>query len=290
MNRLYNAGEKKEGYVKIVDCGNSSLKYIEMGRLYLGKKDGIYEGRTGAREIGINILSGIVKLDVKVDGGAVSNFERVGSRMNVFSGSPEMIYIPINSTYTIQVVKQPFEAVVYSAPSTMELEPVVVTQGESASTKTGYLNWTRYVRRGIADNVNAHRLVMGETLNPSGNWSSYPPHKHDEWKLPDEKPSEEVYLFHFDKPEGFGFIRLYTSKDSEDPFDEAYIVHDGDVVVIDRGYHPIAIAPGYKCCYQFCLAGEERGYGAWRDDPDHHWVKKCETILEETNKDCTQPR
>ncbi len=279
MNKQRNYKARVEGYTRIVDSSNSDLSYIELGRLYLEKEGKVYNGFTTDREVGINILSGIVKLEVTTAAGEVYRFERVGNRMNVFEGAPEMIYIPINSKYTFTVLKGPFDAAVYSAPSSLDCIPRVVSCGEVESKKTGVLNWSRIVRQGIGDSVEAHRLILGETLNPSGNWSGYPPHKHDEYYPPFEKPSEEIYWFHFDRPEGFAFLRLYTNEDAKDPFDETYLLKDGDIVTIKRGYHCIAVAPGYRMLYLFCLAGDFRGYGAWRDDPKHAWIRGAETII-----------
>jgi 5-deoxy-glucuronate isomerase len=117
------------------------------------------------------------------------------------------------------------------------------------------------------------RLVMGETINPPGNWSSYPPHKHDEEFPPEEAVFEEVYHFLLKPEQGFGFIRLYDPPRRKDRMDEVFVIQNGDTVVIPHGYHPVTVAPGYQIFYLFSLAGEKRQYGAWRDDPNHHWVR-----------------
>lgn len=279
MKKHFKAPPLAEGYTRIVDRGNSDLTLIEMGRLYLSQVGATFRGSTGDREVGFNLLSGIIRLQVHSEAGA-REFAPVGKRRNAFDGPPTMVYLPIRSEYTIEVLQGPFEAVVYSAPATQAHEPRVVGPEEIVTVRTGELNWTRYVRQGVAANVRAQRLIMGETLAPSGNWSSYPPHKHDEeQRLPFEQPAEEVYSFYFDRPQGFGFIRLYTPPSAPDPFDEAYTFCDGDVITVARGYHPVTVAPGYRCLYLFCLAGEERLYGAWSDDPDHAWLRGCETVV-----------
>lgn len=280
MNKQHHYGEKTEGYTKIVDRDNSDLKYIELGRLFLEKEGTVYKSATTDREVGLNILSGIFKLTVTTKAGKVYSFEEAGNRMNPFQGSPALIYVPVMCEYTLEVIKGPFDAAVYSSPSSLDCEPRVVTHREVDTKKTGKLNWSRLVRQGIGDNVTAHRLLLGETLNPSGNWSGYPPHKHDEYNPPYEKPSEEIYWFHFDRPEGFAFIRLYTNENAQEPFDEVYLIKDGDIITIRRGYHCIAVAPGYKMHYLFCLSGDIRGYGAWCDDPKHAWIRGAESIIE----------
>lgn len=269
----------REGLMMIAHSGNSDLQQLDMGRLFLKSARSKYEGTTGEREVGMNLLSGIVRLQVRTKNGDYREFPHVGKRMSVFDGSPAMIYLPAGCQYQLEVLHGPLDAAVYSAPCEVAHEPKVVHTPEVKTIRTGELNWTRFVRQGIAGNVNADRLIMGETLTPSGNWTSFPPHKHDEYRPPSEKPAEEIYSFHFDPPQGFGMIRLYSPAGQSGAFDEPYTVLDGDVVTIARGYHPIAVAPGYQCCYLFCLSGNNRGYGAWSDDPNHEWLRHCEMVL-----------
>jgi len=123
------------------------------------------------------------------------------------------------------------------------------------------------------------RFMMGETINPPGNWSSYPPHKHDEKKPPFEAIYEEVYHFLVKPQQGFGFIRVYDPITRQDRIDEAFVLQNGDTMVLPHGYHPLGVAPGYQLYYQFALVGDVREYGAWSDDPDHQWLRAVEPIL-----------
>ncbi len=127
----------------------------------------------------------------------------------------------------------------------------------------------------------ADRLMCVELLTPDGNWSSYPPHKHDDSP---ECPvnNEELYYFRIGRagtadvdPDGFGFHRTYVTDPPELRFDDQLVVGDGDVYVIPRGYHgPCVAAPGYTMYYLNVLAGPggERSM-AFCDDPTHHWVR-----------------
>ncbi|MDO8683225.1 MAG: 5-deoxy-glucuronate isomerase, partial [Armatimonadota bacterium] len=124
----------------------------------------------------------------------------------------------------------------------------------------------------IADNVDAEMLLIGETLNPPGNWSSAPPHKHDVSKGV-ERFMEEVYFFVFDPPQGFGMQRIYSGEDSPGQMDVGIPLEDGTTVAIPFGYHPVVAGPGYKMLYVWVLAGETREFGTWSDDPKHTWVK-----------------
>ena len=84
---------------------------------------------------------------------------------------------------------------------------------------------------------------------------------------------EEIYLYKLNPQQGYGLQRLYTLDSDNDPFDVTYAVRNNDVVVIPRGYHPVVAAPGYQLLYVWALAGEQRKYGAWTEDPDHAWIK-----------------
>lgn len=120
-----------------------------------------------------------------------------------------------------------------------------------------------------ADAFEAERLIAVEVLTPDGNWSSFPPHKHDE-HTDQEVPLEEIYYFRIAGDDGFGFHRTYTL-DGE--IDETVAVRDGDVFLIPRGFHgPCVAAPGHPMYYLNVMAGPiER---AWRVcmDPAHEWL------------------
>jgi 5-deoxy-glucuronate isomerase len=118
--------------------------------------------------------------------------------------------------------------------------------------------------------VPAKKLLVGETYNIPGGWSSYPPHKHDVYSPGEEVCLEEIYHFRIDPPQGFGFQRIYSP---ERDLDEAYSIENGDTVIIPCGYHPVAAAPGYTLYYLWGLAGEKREMRP-REDPGHAWVNQ----------------
>ena len=84
---------------------------------------------------------------------------------------------------------------------------------------------------------------------------------------------EEVYFFRVRPAQGYGFIWTYTAPGDSEGFSTVFVVEDGDTVLLPKGYHPVVAAPGYELHYTWVLAGEERRYGAWADDPRHAWVK-----------------
>jgi 5-deoxy-glucuronate isomerase len=134
------------------------------------------------------------------------------------------------------------------------------------------------------DSFEADKLIAVEVLTPGGNWSSWPPHKHDEERPPEETQLEEVYYFEISRGspqtppprsiEGVGYQRVYSSGPDRQ-IDVLAEVGTGDVVLVPYGWHgPSMAAPGYDMYYLNVMAGpgEER---AWHfcDDPAHAWVR-----------------
>ena len=111
--------------------------------------------------------------------------------------------------------------------------------------------WEREVHDVAVDQVPARHLMVGETFNIAGGWSSFPPHKHD--GADGEPELEEAYTFRFDPPEGFGFQAVERAADPQ-----AFVVRDGDTVGIPSGYHPVSAAPGYRLYYCWVLSGPVR--------------------------------
>jgi 5-deoxy-glucuronate isomerase len=125
---------------------------------------------------------------------------------------------------------------------------------------------------GAPETLDADRLIAVEVLTPAGNWSSYPPHKHDEDRPGEETVLEEIYYFEVARG-GFGYQRVYSSGPGRE-IDVCAEVRSGDAVVMPHGYHgPSMAAPGYDLYYLNVMAGP--GERAWRftDDPDHAWIR-----------------
>ena len=113
--------------------------------------------------------------------------------------------------------------------------------------KTGEDNTTRDVCR-LADSKDGLKnLIVGETINPPGNWSSWPPHKHDTHTADEESQQQEVYLYRFSDPSGFAVQML-----NDDP----QIVRENDTVKIESGYHPLVASPNSELYYLWVLYGD----------------------------------
>jgi 5-deoxy-glucuronate isomerase len=264
MSLLIKSPKLVPGYTRI-----AGLKYVTFGRLFLTDGCRSYSADTDGTEVGIDIFSG--RCRVTLPGGEV---QEAGTRGDAFSGPPAMVYIPPGSKYTVECPEGEAVLGVFAAPASGVSQPALVVPPEQAAAmNVGRDNWTRAVYTSIGENVKAAKLIIGETVNPPGNWSSSPPHKHDKHNPPKEVPMEEIYYFQIRPAQGFGFMRVYTDPADSPGFDDAYVVEDGDTVLIPRGYHPVVAGPGYTLHYTWALAGEERRYGAWSDDPRHVWIR-----------------
>jgi 5-deoxy-glucuronate isomerase len=193
-----------------------------------------------------------------------------GERDDPFTEPGHSVYAPPGAGLKLVAGSQgAVVAVASAAPGEDPAGPARIIGPDDQSIATvGDGNWQRTVRTIIGPQDTASRLLVGETLNPPGNWSSYPPHKHDEHMPPDEVRLEEVYLFRVEPSMGFG-VQLLYEPDGESTF----MVRDGDVAVIRSGYHPVVAAPGYELYYLWVMAGEGRAM-APRFDPRHVWVQE----------------
>ncbi len=269
MERLIKA-KQNETYQAVVPPG--TLRFLDFARLRLakGKK---HAASSEGREYLIDIFSGVAAVRVEPKSDPPRVFERAGGRADVFSGPPVMVYIPPQCKFEVTAVSDSLDAGIFSSQSDATAPPTVFEGPAIVTNHAGRDNWQRTVYSAVTESFPAGRLLSGETLNPSGNWSSYPPHKHDRNNPPGEAVLEEIYFFRVKPAQGFGFIYTYTAPGDPDGFSNVFVVHDGDTVLLPKGYHPVVAAPGYALHYTWTLAGEERRYGAWADDPQHAWVK-----------------
>jgi 5-deoxy-glucuronate isomerase len=126
------------------------------------------------------------------------------------------------------------------------------------------------VRNILPETEATESLLIAEVITPGGNWSSYPPHKHDRLAEPEESALEEIYYHRLNPTQGFAFQRVYTDDRS---LDETVCVEDGDVVLVPRGYHPVGAPHGYDLYYLNVMAGPKRTW-IFNNDPAHAWITK----------------
>lgn len=210
------------------------------------------------------VLFGVV--DVTVDGNRLG---QAGARRTVFEGPGHALYAPSSAAVSLTAIDAPVAAVLATAApnGAARARPRLIGPNDQEIADRGTGNFARQVRTILGPRSEAGRLLVGETINPPGNWSSYPPHKHDADRPAVENRFEEVYFFKVHPPGGFGVQIRY-----QDSGEECFLVRDGDVSIIRSGYHPVAAAPGYALYYLWVMAGEGRQPIAYFD-PAHAWVE-----------------
>lgn len=219
-------------------------------------------------------LAGVESAVVPLEGecavdAAGIEFELAG-RESVFDGIPDVAYLPLDTTVSIASGTGGRFAIATSVAEEHR-EPFKLEAASISVDVRGAGQATRVINGLLSADVEGpQRLIVVEVITPAGNWSSYPPHKHDEWS-DNEVPIEEIYYFEISGEKGFGFHRTYTT-DGE--IDETVTVGDGDVFLIPRGYHgPCVAAPGYDMYYLNVMAGPDQER-RWLicNDPEHAWV------------------
>ncbi len=247
------------GYKEIVAPeGASGLMGFSLIKLAEGES---YNSHSGEFEIGLVILSG--KANISVEG---KDFLALGGRDDVFSGNATTVYIPKDSDYEI-VGYDHFEGAICKVKAENKLSPFVVQPKDVVVHNRGEDLWQRVVCDIFTDNVEGRvdKIVLGETFNVPGNWSGYPPHKHDRFVPGKETAMHEIYHFRLNPKERFG-VQMWYNDGYE--LGEAYLLKDKDSCSIPYGYHPVAAPPGVKLYYLWCMAGTEGRQLLPNDDPN----------------------
>ncbi len=220
-------------------------------------------GQTGSDEVGIVILGGRFMVH-----SSAGSWSHVGVRAHVFDGLPTALYLPIGTSYTI-TAETDGELAFCRARAERAFPARLILPEDVRIEIRGGGNATRQINHILTPDFPADRLMIVEVYTPSGNWSSYPPHKHDVHNPPEEVDLEEIYYYKVDRPKGYAIQRIYTADGGRDV---TLTVQDGDLVLIPEGYHPVVAAHGYNVYYLNALAGSARSMAA-SDDPAHAWVR-----------------
>jgi 5-deoxy-glucuronate isomerase len=208
-------------------------------------------------------------------------WDSIGRRANVFAGLPEALYLPAGSNLTVSALTNCQFAAAW-VPAVQNHPPRLIRQEDISVEIRGGDNATRQINGIIRPGFDCERLVLVEVYTPGGNWSSYPPHKHDVHRVDEhghllEANLEEIYYYKIDRPEGYAFQRIYTDANSPlqqagAPIDTVLMLQNDDLVLIPEGYHPVTSAPGYTTYYLNVLAGSAQSLAS-ADDPHFSWVK-----------------
>ncbi len=236
----------------IVDIDNPTvpLNYFNIVKL---KKGEAFEYQVPGYETCVAPATGTV--DVDVEGVSYTN---LGNRtIDVWDGEPEGVYVPVGAKVTISCVSDETEVFVAGAKYDKVLDPFDVRADEidlvqygSDDTKTH-----RKIKHilGQKQHHKVGRLLVSELYTVGqGGWSGFPSHKHDTDRLPDETRHDETYNFRFRPNYGSG-VQMLQREDNK-PGD-AFHIMDGSTIMLDKGYHPCAVLPGYEMYYFTILGG-----------------------------------
>jgi 5-deoxy-glucuronate isomerase len=257
--------------VVATDPARSGWRYLSFRAFGLSDGETVLLDRPDQEAAIVTISGGGV--EVALDEG--TSFDLAG-RPSVFEGMPWSAYIPAGTT--ARIIGRPIPGrravvAVAQAPLTgrtgVATEPIVVRPADVEIEIRGAGNATRQVNNIMMPGFPADRLLICEVFTPSGNWSGWPPHKHDVDDPPREAVLEETYFYQLSRPEGWAIQRVYHRDGSRD---RLMVVRHGDLAIVDQGYHPFAATQGYDAYYLNALAGDRRTM-ANTDDPDLAWVR-----------------
>ena len=236
----------------IVDIDNEvvPLNYFNIVKL---KKGEIFEYSISDYETCIVPATGTVSVDIEG-----KTFDQLGNRgIDVWDGEPEGAYVPVGAKVRIVCQSNKTETFIAGAKYDKVLEPFDVRKAEidlvqygSDETKTH-----RKIKHMLGANQHGKggRLLVSELFTVGeGGWSGFPSHKHDTDRLPEETRHDETYNFRFKPNHGSGLQML--QREDNKPGD-AYHIMDGSTMLIDKGYHPCAVLPGYEMYYFTILGG-----------------------------------
>ena len=256
------------GVFASVTAAEAGWEFLNMEACRLNKGQR-YDGRTGDYEYAHVILGGVC--NVRTSKGEWAN---VGRRPDVFSGMPYAVYLSRHTDFEIEALTDGLEIATCWVPTDEDHPAQLITPQMSQIEIRGGANATRQINSIIPPGFDCHRIVCVEVYTPSGNWSSYPPHKHDVHRVDEngnllEADLEEIYFYKIDRPNGYAYQRVYNDVRS---IDSLMMAQQHDMVLVPEGYHPVVSAHGYTTYYLNFLAGSAQSL-ANSDDPTYAWVK-----------------
>jgi 5-deoxy-glucuronate isomerase len=223
---------------------------------------------TGEYEYCITLLGGNFKVEAK---GQV--WETKNGRKDVFSGIGHAMYLSRNTDFVLTAQSPNTDIAICRVASNEDHPPRMKRPEEAAIEYRGGDNANRQINSLLEPGFDCHKIVCVEVYTPSGNWSSFPAHKHDERKVDTEgnlveANLEEIYFYKIDKPQGYAIQQVYTEDRS---LDEIIRVKNNEAVLVPKGYHPVVAGHGYNVYYLNFLAGSDQSL-ANTSDPDHDWI------------------
>ena len=261
---LKKSYHEQYGYERVITDRNSPLTFAEMDMLKLADGQEFHIEEAG-KEFVLVVLAG--KCEVY---GEKFHYEKVGHRESSLEvEGAESVYVGKDTPFTVKALGGDVRIAVAKAPAPKAYPPQYISYDRVKLARFGKDNFIRDVAFTFPETMQANYLYIGEYWVENGFWASFPPHKHDV-ENGVEGALDEIYYYEFDKPQGFGIQMVYTS---DKAIDEAYRIQHGDAVEIPRGYHPMAVAPGYKNYTLWIMAGPRRGLLSTSEEC-HKWIVK----------------
>lgn len=268
-NKYKLVSHAKEGFgtyqrVSAADAGWQHLNF----EARLMRKGEEWSGNTGEDEWGFILLGGNYSAATDKGSWATTN-----GRKSPFHGIAHTLYLPRHTAFTLTAQSDVLDIAAGWCRAAEDFPARFKEPREAAIEIRGGDNATRQINSLIEPGFGSSKLVAVEVYTPSGNWSSFPAHKHDERKLGSsgeltEAVLEEFYFYKIDKPQGYAIQQVYTA---DGTLNELMQVHNNDMVLVPKGYHPVAAGHGYHCYYLNFLAGSDQSLAA-TPDPAHEWI------------------
>lgn len=250
-----------DGSVLSVTPESAGWKYVGFEVCQLDPGESLSRD-TRSREVCLVLLAGKARI-----AGGGQDFGVIGERSSPFGGKPWSVYVPAGTSFDVTAETR-LELAICSAPGSDKYPARLIAPDQLSTETRGEGTNRRFVCNILPEDQPAESLLVVEVITPGGNWSSYPPHKHDRSAPGEETQLEETYYHRLNPEQGFAFQRVYTDDRS---IDETMAVENGDCVMVPRGYHPVGAPHGYDLYYLNVMAGPER---AWKfaNDPAHDWI------------------
>lgn len=262
--------EQGSGEYQHLSCQEAGWELLNFGARTM-KRGEKWTHATKGNEMLIVLLGGRFSIETET-----GHWVTEKSRKDVFSGLPHAVYLSKHQEFTLLAESELLD-IAYGWCLTDQDHPIQFidphkVNGYGIEIRGGD-NATRQINSILPPGSNCHHLVSVEVYTPSGNWSSFPAHKHDTRKMDKnnrvlEARLEETYFYKIDQPQGYAIQQVYTDDRS---LDEIAVARNNDIVMVPKGYHPVVAGHGYNVYYLNFLTGSDQSL-ANSDDPDHAWV------------------
>jgi len=269
LHRRAGPPNPQTGRVHGISADDAGWKYVGFADHRLAPGQSLTRPADG-HELAVVVLEGSASIRA---GG--KRYSSLGSRETVFDGPPPPVLL-LEPGSDLEVEAESAATVIVADAPAADVRLTRLFEPDDLYVETRGTGITeRRIHHLLPPTTEAGRLILFEVYTPGGNWSSYPPHKHDTEDPPREAYLEELYYYRFKRPEGWGFARVYTP---DGALDESFAPKDSDVLLIPRGYHPFGAPAGYDAYYLNVMAGANR---AWHFtvDPDHAWLMNWDPKL-----------